>query len=185
MWGVRKTACTLVSKQGKIHHYQYPGGGGNDYVVIVRPDDEDEYVEAFASRKFYPSVRTGDRLTLVRGWYLAWPRIRPLRTVTAGGDTAPPAPLDQVVSARPTSGKRKVECTVLSKQGQAWFQVFKQGCLAYCLEVQPDGEAEKVKAGARREVYDSVQPGDRLILRRWQGLWPRVEYPHSPLGRMG
>jgi len=179
MWGVRKTACTLVSKPGKIHHFQYPGGGGEDNVVIVRPDNEDELVEAFASRKLYPSVRPGDRLTLVRGWYLAWPRIRPLRTATAGGNTAdgstePPVPPPSAVSAWPTSGKRRVPCTVLAKEGQVWFQVSHLGGLEYSLVVRPDGEDKDVEAAAPHDLYDSVKPGDRLTLRRWQGLWPQV-----------
>ena len=174
MWGVRKTACILVSKRGKIHHFQYPGGGGNDYVVIVRPDNENELVEAFASRKLYPSVRPGDRLTLVRGWYLAWPRIRPLRTATAGGSTEPSAPLHEVVSVIPTNGKRRVPCTVLAKEGQAWFQVSSSGALQYSLLVRPDGEDKNVEAAAPPDLYPSVKPGDRLMLRRWQGLWPQV-----------
>jgi hypothetical protein len=174
MWGVRKTTCTLVAKRGKIHHFQYPGGGGNDYVVIVRPDNEDEFVEAFASRKLYPSVRPGDRLTLVRGWYLAWPRIRPLRTATAGGSTEPPTPPREIVSVWPPSGKRRVPCTVLAKEGQVWFQVSNSGALQYTLLVRPDGEDKNVEAAASPDLYPSVRPGDRLMLRRWQGLWPQV-----------
>jgi hypothetical protein len=175
--GSTKTTCTLVSKQGKIYHFA-ARAGSEDYTVVVRPDNEGECVEAFAPRKLYPSVRPGDRLTLVRGWYLAWPRIRPLRTATAGGSTEPPTPLPRVVSVWPASGKRRGPCTVLSKEGQVWFQVFNLGGLAYGLVVRPEGEDKDVEAGAQRDPYDSVKPGDRLMLRRREGLWPGVERPH-------
>jgi hypothetical protein len=78
------------------------------------------------------------------------------------------------MSVWPTNGKRTVPGTILSKEGQVWFQVSNSGGLEYGLVVQPDGEEKDVEAAVLPDLYDSVKPGDRLMLRRWQGLWPRV-----------
>ena len=86
------------------------------------------------------------------------------------------------MSAWPTRGKRRVPCTVLSREGQVWFQVSNSGGLEYGLVVRPDGEDKDVEAAALRDLYEAAQPGDRLMLQRWEGLWPRVLRPHSLAG---
>jgi hypothetical protein len=51
--------------------------------MIVRPDGEDEDVEAVASRRLYRSVDPGDRLTLEREWFMASARVEPLQEMPA------------------------------------------------------------------------------------------------------
>ena len=50
---------------------------------MVRPDGEDEDVEAVASRRLYRSVEPGGRLTLEREWFMASPQVQPLREMPA------------------------------------------------------------------------------------------------------
>ena len=56
-----KVSCVVVAKKGHIWH-EAGLAGGREYVVMVRPDGEDEDVEAVASRRLYRSVEPGDRL---------------------------------------------------------------------------------------------------------------------------
>jgi hypothetical protein len=79
---IGKVSCVVVTKKGQMWH-SYGLAGSREYVVIVRPDGEDEDVEAVASRRLYHSVHPGDRLTLEREWYMAWPRVEPLREMPA------------------------------------------------------------------------------------------------------
>ena len=51
--------------------------------MIVRPDGEDEDVEAVASRRLYRSVEPGDRLTLEREWFMASSHVQPLQEMPA------------------------------------------------------------------------------------------------------
>ena len=44
-----KVSCVVVAKKGHIWH-SAGLAGGREYVVMVRPDGEDEDVEAVASR---------------------------------------------------------------------------------------------------------------------------------------
>jgi len=77
-----KVSCVVVAKKGRIWH---PAGlaGGREYVVTVRPDGEEEDVEAVASRRLYRSVEPGDRLTLEREWFMASPQVQPWQEMPA------------------------------------------------------------------------------------------------------
>jgi hypothetical protein len=68
--------CVVVAKKGHIWH-SAGLAGGREYVVMVRPEGEDEDVEAVASRRLYRSVEPGDRLTLDREWFMASPQVLP------------------------------------------------------------------------------------------------------------
>jgi hypothetical protein len=50
---------------------------------MVRPDGEDEDVEAVASRRLYRFVEPGDRLTLEREWFMASPHVEPVQEMPA------------------------------------------------------------------------------------------------------
>ncbi len=77
-----KVSCVVVAKKGHIWH-SAGLAGGREYVVLVRPDGEDEDVEAVASRRLYRSVEPGDRLVLEREWFMVSPRVRSLREMPA------------------------------------------------------------------------------------------------------
>ena len=77
-----KVSCVVVAKKGHIWH-SAGLAGGREYVVIVRPDGEDEEVEAVASRRLYRSVDPGDRLTLEREWFMASPHVEPVQEMPA------------------------------------------------------------------------------------------------------
>jgi hypothetical protein len=77
-----KVSCVVVAKKGHIWH-EAGLAGGREYVVMVRPDGEDEDVEAVASRRLYRSVEPGGRLTLEREWFMASPQVQPLQEMPA------------------------------------------------------------------------------------------------------
>jgi hypothetical protein len=77
-----KVSCVVAAKKGQTWH-AYGMAGSREYVVTVRPDGENEDVEAVASRRLYHSVEPGDRLTLEREWYMAWPHVERLREMPA------------------------------------------------------------------------------------------------------
>jgi hypothetical protein len=77
-----KVSCVVVAEKGHIWH-SAGLAGGREYVVIVRPDGEDEDVEAVASRGLYPFVEPGDRLTLEREWFMASPHVQPVQEMPA------------------------------------------------------------------------------------------------------
>jgi hypothetical protein len=77
-----KVSCVVVAKKGHIWH-SAGLAGGREYIVMVRPDGEDEDVEAVASRRLYRFVEPGDRLTLEREWFMASPHVEPVQEMPA------------------------------------------------------------------------------------------------------
>lgn len=183
MMMTRKTPCTLVEKVGRI---TYPGGYPSDqsfYTVIVRPDNDDDYVQAIVRHRLYSHAQPGDRLTLKRAWYLGTPRVHPLQvtaTVDENNQPSAQAPLpppahapDKPEGSSPGKAARHVPCTVVSKEGQRWYG----SSLDYTLMVRPDGEnTDVVAVTPLRKLYDSAEPGARLmLLRGWTHPWPLVK----------